>query len=185
MTVEAALLMPLILFVVFSLIYLAFYLHDISRIQGIVDDALKKASLSFKHDSNFITGETNYANINERGAFYLITGSTKQEEETLQKYLQNKLSRGLFITKISGIQTEANKWRIYIRVNVEISISTRGVMNFFDPIAYKIIDGTCSIHNPAETIRMTEVILNTGQKIKGMDAMKKKLEKVKDKIKGK
>lgn len=175
---EAALLMPLILFVIFSLVYLAFYLHDISRIQGIADDALNKASFSFKHDSDFITGETKYANINERGVFYFITGSTKPGQETLQKYLQNKLSGGLFITKITGTQTEVNHWKIYIRINTEISISIRGIMNFFNPIAHKTIEGSITVHNPAETIRMSDVILNTGQKIKGMDEIKKKLEKV-------
>lgn len=178
LTVEAALLMPFILFVVFSLVYLAFYLHDISKIQGIVDDSLKKASFTLKHEADFVTGETSYDNIDKRGVFYLIMGSTESEKETIQNYLQKKLSKGLFLAKITEIQTKVSKWKITITVDMEICISMKGIMDFFRPISKKRITGTSTVHNPAETIRITEVILDTGQKIKGVEALKEKIEKI-------
>ena len=48
-TVEAAFIMPLIILVIFSIVYLSFYLHDYCKLQGTVDLALHKAIFSAKH----------------------------------------------------------------------------------------------------------------------------------------
>lgn len=180
LTVEAAFLMPFILFTIFSLIYVAFYLHDVSKIQGIIDDSLKRASLSFKHDADFETGEVNYDNINNRGVFYQIVSDTKQEEETIQNYLQKRLSKGLYLSKITSVNAIVEKRTITITIGIKVWLSMKGVNDLFQPVSNRNMIGSATVHNPAETIRITEIILETGDKLKGMDALKEKLNKFKN-----
>ena len=52
-TVEAAFIMPLILFVIIALCYLSFYMHDKIIIQSLADDAGYKVSGYKKHESDF------------------------------------------------------------------------------------------------------------------------------------
>lgn len=176
LTVEAALIMPIVIFTLFSLIYLAFYLHDICRIQGMVDKTLNKAGLSVKHEADIATGDVYYEKINDRGVFYLPFGSTKGDEDSIKSYLQKELSEGLFLTDIDEIEVKAGKFDISVSVDTELRLSLRGIQKFFEPYRHRIIEGKCAVHNPAETIRMSEVVLSTGYKIKGIKALKEKIE---------
>jgi len=175
-TVEAVLIVPIVLLAVFFLIYLAFYLHDMARIEGTMDKALMKASYVFKHDADFTTGEPYYETINDRGVFYMLFGNTQQEKKELEKYVKEQLAAGLFIVKVSGIKAEVDKRNIALRVETSLTITNKGVMNLFKQYTKKILVRKSTAHDPAETIRLTEVILDTGDKIKGVDALKSKIE---------
>lgn len=177
-TVEAALIMPIIVFTIFSLIYLSFYLHDRCKIQGIIDKALHKAELTVKHDADFSTGNVYYEEINHRGIFYILFGSTSLEEDNIKKYLQEELDQGLFLAKVTDIKVSVNKFNIGISVWADSMISSKGVNSFLKPLLQIEIEEESQIHNPAELIRFSEIILDTGSKIKGVNALKEKLEKL-------
>ena len=175
-TVEAAYVMPIIIFAIFALIYLAFYLHDRCRIQGEFDKVLHKAGITVKHDVNIKTGEFAYDNINGRGVFYLITGGTEEVEEQMEAYLQKELARGLFLYRITAVTAEYNKFKITFSIEAERKIRIPYFTRVFQSYAIMKITGDCPVHNPAETIRCSEVILETGSEIKGIDEIKEKLE---------
>jgi len=177
-TVEAALVMPVVVFVLFALMYLSFYLHDRCIVQSAVDQTLHRAALTLKHEADFSTGEIYYKEINSRGVFYLPFGSTKAEEDNIRKFLQKELEDGLFLAKISGVHVDVGKFNITISVEADISITMPGVTNIWEPNNYMTVKGKSQIHNPAETIRLSEVILDTGTKIKGVEALKEKLENI-------
>ena len=177
-TVEAALVMPIVLFVITSLICLSFYLHDKCRIEGSVDKALFKASMTLKHNADIETGAVNYENINDRGVFYLLMGSTKVAEGNLQTFLEQELSGGLLSTEVTKITVKAGKLSASIAVEGEFKIPVSGVLDYFNPNPKLVIEVNCPIHNPAEVLRISEVILDTGEKIKGMEALKRKLDKL-------
>ncbi|HKL80100.1 MAG TPA: TadE family protein [Mobilitalea sp.] len=177
-TVEATLLMPIVLFVIISLIYLSFYLHDKSRIEGTVDKALLKASMTLKHEADIETGAVNYEGINNRGVFYLLMGSTNAMEKDIQTFLEQELSGGLLSTEITKVIVTAGKLKVSIDVEGEFEIPIKGVRDYFNPNPKLVIKVNCPIHNPAEILRISEVILDTGKKIKGMEALKEKLDKL-------
>jgi len=174
-TVEAALIMPLIVFILFALIYLSFYLHDRCKVQGVIDQTLHKAGLTVKHEADFSTGEVFYEEINNRGVFYLPFADTGTEEDNIRNYLQTKLKSGLFLARIIDLQVDVGKYNITISVEAEIPISLLGVTDIWKPNNRMIVEGKSQIHNPAETIRFCEVILDTGTKVKGVEALKEKL----------
>jgi len=175
-TVEAAFVMPIVIFTIFALIYLAFYLHDMCRIQGIVDMTLHKVGITVKHEANIVTGDISYEDISERGVFYLILGNTEEEENQIQQYLQQGLSKGLFLTKISSVYVDLGKFKLTAKVEAETKVSLPGVKYLFDPLFSRKVTGEYPVHNPVESIRRAEVILDTGSKIKGMEELKEKLE---------
>ena len=168
-TVEAAFLMPVIFFLIFSFLYLTFYLHDSNRIQGCLDQTLHRTALLINHDYDFAADKIRYEDINKRGAVYSIIGDTKNLEQEICQYVWNEFSDGLFLTKITGVTIEISRFDIEIKVEAETKISLRGALSFFHPNKMRTIKKKYSIHNPAETIRVSEVILDTGAKTKGVE----------------
>lgn len=169
--------MPIVILTVFALIYLSFFLHDRCRLQGIVDQTLHMASLSFKHDADLSTGRAGYDHIGDRGIFYQLQGDRSESEKKLLTYLTSELSRGLWLIKIKNIQTTVHKQEIRLIVQTEASISIPFIKELFAPVAYSEIEGNSQVHDPVETIRCCEVILDTGSQIKGVSELKDKIEK--------
>jgi hypothetical protein len=177
-TVEAALVMPLIVFIIFALLYLTFFLHDKSRIQNAVDKTLHKAALTVKHEADISSGEVYYEDINNRGVFYLPFGSTEEEENKIWDYVSRELQNGLLIADISNIKVNAGKFKIQITVEADMPVSLPGIRQFLKNLSRIKIVESSQIHNPTEQIRVSEVILDTGLKIKGVEALKDKLDNV-------
>ncbi len=178
-TVEAAMVMPIVIFTIFAIIYLAFYLHDMCKVQGMVNKTLHKAGITVKHDADIATGEVLYEDINDRGVFYLLVGSTKNDEETqVQNYLKQELSKGLFISKITAVDVKVGKLKITISVEADTNVSLPIFKYLFDSFSHKEIKGEYPVHNPCETIRCAEVILKTGSQIKGVDKLHEKLKDI-------
>ena len=176
--VEAAFVMPIVIFTVFALIYLAFYLHDRCRIQGIMDLTLHKAGISVKHDCDITTGEVDYNNLGGRGIFYLLLGSTSDDEKQIKDLLKKDLSVGLFLTKVKTLEVNVDKSYIKVSIEADSKITLPGISYLFKTLSHFKVSGEYPIHNPAETIRRAEVILDTGSGIKGVDELKDKLEKI-------
>lgn len=176
-TVEAAFVMPIVVLTVFALIYLAFYLHDYNKIQGTVDLVIHKAGITVKHDADIATGRMSYEDISDRGVFYLLTGDSQVEEHKIGELLGQELSKGLFITYIINTEVEACKLDIKINVLAKTKIGLPLFQNLLNNLLNINMERTYPVHNPAETIRVCEVILDTGSKIKGVDKLKDVIEK--------
>ncbi len=173
-TVEAALVLPIVLFVILAVIFLSFYLYDVCRIEGITDKILHQAAMRMKHESTLATGEIDYQNINDRGVFYLITGSTEEEEAEIEAYLWQELTTGLLCTEVTNIKVTAGKRKVTAAVEAESGVLIKGIWNYFRPKGF-VYEIARPVHNPAESIRFSEVILETGSKIKGLDALQEQI----------
>lgn len=176
-TVEAAFVMPIVIITVFALIYLAFYLHDICKIQAVTDIIIHKAGITVKHDADIVTGDVDYEHINDRGVFYILLGSTDADEKQIKDYLIQKLSKGLFLVEVGNINVDVGKFKISASVQADATVTLPGVQNLFQVFSKTVIAEEYPVHNPAETIRLIEVVLDTGSSIKGVDEAKEKLEK--------
>ncbi len=175
-TVEAAFVMPVVLLAVFALIYLTLQLHDTCRIQGVLDKTLHQAGISYKHKAELASGKVNYAWIGGRGVFYGLLGDRSSEEGELTAYLQQELSEGLFLSRITGLETKVGRTKLRIRIEAETPISLPWIASFFTGFSTTVISGEYPVHNPAETIRLCEIVLDTGSQIKGVELLKSKLE---------
>jgi Flp pilus assembly protein TadG len=176
LTVEAALIMPLVIFMLFALMYITFYLHDRCRIQGAVDKALYKAMLTIKHEADISTGETDYENINTRGVFYQLFGDTKPDEDQILELINNELKGRLLLVKIKAATVTADKFNITVTTRAEAAVSLKGAGSFLTWLPEIKVQEKGEIHNPQELIRIAETVLDTGSKIKGVAAFLEKLE---------
>lgn len=174
-TVEAALVMPIVLFVIYALFYLSFYLHDICRIQNVADMVLSKAAFSIKHIAEINNGKVDYENINDRGVLYLLLGDTSKIEEDIKKHLSQELEDGLICSQIKEIKTKVSKFSIRIEVTSDFILPLKGVYRYFRPDKDNTLLVSCPIHNPAETVRAGEVLLESGKKIKGVEEFVNKI----------
>lgn len=170
-TIEAALILPIVLLVIMTLIYFAFFLHDRNRMQVIADKALHKATMSVKHLSDVRTGEVDYQQLNERGVSYWVAGATEGEELQREKYLEEEYKKGFFCTEVTGVKVTIGRQRITVFAEGRIHIPISGLMKYFRFPKSMTITVEGSIHNPAELIRSCSVILETGQRIKNMDKL--------------
>lgn len=177
-TVEAALIMPMLFYLIFSLFYLSFYLHDINRIQGYLDKMLNRTSILIKHEADIKSGEIIYSKINQRGILYNIVGKSEVLEDDIRSYITEELSDGLFMMQITDIQVKIEKYRIEAKVEIRTRMPIKGVLSFFKPRQQKVIEEQVTIHDPADTIRMSEVILDTGSKVKGLEELSNIVETV-------
>ncbi len=177
-TVEAAFILPLIIFIIFTLVYLAFYLHDRNRMEGIVDQVLHKGAITVKHDADFDTGRVDYANIGNRGVLYPLTDNRTVEEKKIRDYLRQELSTGFFSTELTGIEVMVDAFKVSVTIEGEFHIPMKGILQYFYPGRNITVNALGPIHNPAEFIRISEVVLDTGSRIKGLEDLKDKTDKL-------
>lgn len=169
---------PIVLFVIMSLIYMSFYLHDTTLIKSIIDEAAVKESMVFRHPSNFVTGEIDYDEINGRSITYSVFGDLTDEKEVLEKYLLERLNHGLYIVDVKQINIDVNHSKTEIKVEVNMEIPLKQVREFFGGTSIgKNIKSVAPMYYPAEYARRVEVIYDTSSKIKGFDQLIEKLRK--------
>ncbi len=167
-TVEAAFVMPVIFCVIFTLLYLAFYLHDKSKMQSTIDEALYKAGVSIKYEADIDCEEIKIEQLMEKSIFSVITGYGEEEEIEIEEYLEDKLQKGFFLLRVSSIEVTVKSTNISIEVAAKAGNMLPLLNYLLRPITDLNLNNSFSIHDPAETIRGAEVILETGDKIKGV-----------------
>ncbi len=175
-TVEAVFVMPVVILAVFALLYLSFYLHDASRVQGIINSALHKTAMMDKHITDLGTGRIAYENINDRGVFYPLAGDRSKEERQLAEYLRQQLSEGLFLSKVTRISVEAGVFSWSLEAEVSTAVTMPMFHFLFDRVAHRVISEEYPVHNPADALRQYEVILDTASEIKGVDELRRMIE---------
>lgn len=177
-TIEAVFVLPIVLLTIVSIIYLSFYLHDYNRIQVITDQVLHKATFNLKHEAHIGTGKVNYESIKNQGVIYQLLGIPDSKKNDIEDYLMMKLSRGLFATKITDVHVQSSKLYITIRVEGKFLVPIKGLRSFFPSDKAMIVEAKAAYHNPAEVVRISEIVLDTGSKIKGMKELKEKIGKL-------
>lgn len=175
LTIEAVLVIPVVLLTIVSIIYISFYLHDYNRMQGITDRVLQKLILNIKHESDFETGKVHYEKIKDKEVFYQFRSISDNKTKEIENYLINKLSELLFATKITDVEVDVSRLRTSIKVEGEFQSPVKGLLQVFYSKRNLIVKVSSSNHNPAESVRISEVILDTGSKIKGSEELKGKI----------
>ncbi|NLZ83181.1 MAG: pilus assembly protein [Clostridiales bacterium] len=177
-TVEATIIIPMIFFLIFALFYLGFYLYDLNRIQGVVDNTLNKAGLMIKNEADLSNGDIHYDKIKERPVFTFLSQNTAELEDNIRNYIDSGLNSGLFIMDITHKEVAIADGKIKITIVAKSKISLGGVLNFFKAARQETYESSYTIYNAADFIRKAEIALDTGSRIKGLDKLKENLEKI-------
>jgi Flp pilus assembly protein TadG len=86
-TVEAALILPIILFIIAGLLYLGFYLHDKVKIQSIIDDTSTRGREQIQYEADLETGLIDYSAYRKRSVLYPYFNDSTEKEYKLNTYL--------------------------------------------------------------------------------------------------
>ncbi len=177
-TVEAALIVPFVFFVIIGLLYLGFYMHDKVKIQAILNETAIRGRLLIEKESDIKTGVMNYEAYYKRSIFYSLQKNLIKEGE-IYNYVQLELSRGLFIAKIDTIDIIVTHSNIKIEVIAKMEFPFLEIQQFFTNSGFFIkIENTAEIQNSMEFIRIFNVFTSVTEKAEAADGVLKKLQQV-------
>lgn len=176
-TIEAVFIMPIVLFTMVFIIYLSFYLHDYCRIRGITDGSLHKAAMNLKHEADIDSGRVNYDEIN-KGLLSRIFENSDSKETEIENYISKLLSKGLIATRITDVHVSKKLLNISVRVEGSFKFPLRSLQWIISFDKAMVVEAKSSYHYPADSVRISEVILDTGSKIKGFDKIKESIGKL-------
>lgn len=173
-SVEAALVMPIVLFVIIALCYMAFYQHDKVRIQSVINNAVLEENLCISHNAELETGQISYESLGERSIFYIIQDH-KEEAALLKESLQRQMQSGLFIARVEEIQTQVNGGHIQVEVSCKVQFPFQAVVDYFSGETKMKNRVEIIPHNPAEFVRGYTSIEDATEDNKWFSKIKEKL----------
>ena len=178
-TVEAALILPIILFIIIGLMYLGFYLHDKVKIQSIINDTSTRGGELIQYEADLETGLIDYDRYQNRSLLYPYFADFSKKEYEIDTYLVERLKRGLFIAKIDSVTVSASSNKIHILVNGHMDIPFREVKQLFTDNGLTFSnESTMEIHNTVEFIRIFDVFSGVAEKVKFIDEILQNLQRL-------
>lgn len=178
-TVEAALILPIIIFIIIGLLYLGFYLHDKVKVQSVIDDTATRGREWIQCETNLETGIMDSSSYRNRSLLYPYFSDYKEKEYEIKTYLMNQLNSGLFILKLDAVTVSASSNRIYIMVNGHMQVPFGEVKQLFTNTGLSFQDESkIEIHHSVEFIRIFEVFSGVAEKVKFIDEILQRLHKV-------
>lgn len=137
--------MPIVLMVIFALVYLGFYLYDNLVIQTVLERNEREAVERIRHEGNLETKEIYYEKINEK----VDKEKLKRELESL---ISRELEKNLFITEVSDIKVELGLINVKVTYKCQLRINTGNLIFLFGK-GNKKAEEKVMIYNPMKVIR--------------------------------
>jgi len=176
-TLEAAILLPLILFIITALLYTALLLHDWKSAMGAVHLITMEGEAVARKSMEPVTGSIDYEKYLSRGIFEGTRDYTREETElegVLTKYIEDKG----FITSIEDLKVELTSKGIRIYIYLEFNLPITGISKLFKKSGtdYKYEDYKSFDIQP-EFIRVFRIMMDTGENLPGADTILSSLKK--------
>lgn len=179
-TVEAAFVVPIVLFVIVALIYLTFYLHDRVRLEEVVESALRQGNLLVVQRSLLDGKSVDYSKCNELGNWGYWKISYGTEELQIKEYLEGELEQGFFFLSKESVSCEVNGFLIEVKVKMRGKISLNPIQNFWKSEPEVTLKRSIPIHNPEEVLRIYEGLQIIVESTESAEFIKNYMEKFKN-----
>ncbi|TCT11646.1 TadE-like protein [Natranaerovirga pectinivora] len=143
-TIEAAFIMPIIIITIITLIYMTFYLHDMTYLQSVANNTAMKGAQSLKYiDVDMNTMNINYENINNRFIYWRNTNLNHRRGD-LKSHFNNQIKNKLFQVQAKDITvyTEIESKGLNKYLKVDAIAEFRTPFNFIS----QILNGGKTIH---------------------------------------
>lgn len=176
-TLEAAILFPMILFIITALLYTCFLLHDKAAIEGAVHHIVLEGEKTAKKSMDPVSETIDYESYIKEGILGLLYDN-REEEASLKTLLQNTIMGKVWIAHISNVTVEIKQNEANVCVNYGFDMPIRGIWEFFNSggteFSYKEIK---SFDNNEEFIRVFQIAMDTGEELPGADSILNMLQK--------
>ena len=182
-TVEAALIFPLVIFIIVGLIYLAFYLHDLGKVQAILYEGQIRAKGLINNETDINDKILSYDNYIDRTCFYPIDNKFRKKEDEIKKYIEKKSKNTLIISNVRNINVKANAFSVSLEAEVDFEFPFKIVQEFFKGNENTVVKSNEYIHSPTSLIRGYEVASSVGRKVDIIKIVNEKQKKLFELIK--
>lgn len=157
LTLEAALVFPIILLIVFSIIYLGFYMHDKVKLEGVIDNGLMLGRNLVKYEIDMVTNKQNITK-------YLMNNRVINENDNLYKegiineYLQKELEKGFFLADTTKVDTKISGNEITVMVNGYMNIPFIEFRRYFEESSLTFrVEHKVQVHQTMNDIRKLDI----------------------------
>lgn len=176
-TLEAAILFPLILFIITALLYTCFLLHDKAIIEGAVHLTVLDGEKAAKKSMDPVLKEIDYDRFIKNGIFQPLYNSGK-EEAAMKTVLQNNISQMVMLAQVYGVTVEIKQDEVNARVDYGFHMPIRGIWEIFKSGGTEFTySEKKSFDNNEEFIRIFQIAMDTGKELPGADSILKMLQK--------
>ena len=168
-TVEASIVVPIVIFSIIAVILMGLILYQRAVLQSIADKAVREGAASWESlSADTATGKTNISGLDDNGLYWrLFEADSEEKRVRLERYTEALLARKN-ILKPESRSTSAvvRDYIIYKRLELSIEYSYRlpggAVMRIFgsDGRLRLKVTSFAVIDDPAELIRNTDFILD-------------------------
>ena len=156
MTVEAVFVVPIVIFVIFALMYLTFELHDKVRMETVMERALGKGDFLVSQRGREDGSACDYESVNKNGNWGYFRSNYKEQEEAITDYLKEELGKGFFNVQMEKVICEINGFHIQIKIVMRKSVSLHPIKNLLGESSYVTLERKRILHSPEEMLRVME-----------------------------
>lgn len=176
-TVEAALVMPVIFMVIFSLMYMSLILHDKVVLQSVAEEALVRCNQICQKPSDIMSSQIYYNRLLDVS----LLGSEKEKhKDEVAYYIQQALKRTLVLCEMGSMNIVIEEDYCQVEITADSKIHLPMVLKAVGKNTQIKVEEERKYHNPGNFARQTEAIMGTVEQIKGMDRILEFLQKVND-----
>ena len=177
-TIEAALIFPFILYIIFALIYLGFYLHDYGKVKTIIYESQIRGKGLVRNEANIVSGSIPYQECINRTIFYPVHNDFELKEKQISNYIDSKSRNILLISEIKDINVDVELFNIKTKVLLKMNFPIKTIERLFLGDEEITIECKEKIHNPTDFIRGYEVASNIGKKIDIVNQLVSQIKKI-------
>lgn len=181
-TVEISMIFPIVMYVIFSIVYAGMYLHDYLVIQQTINEIVIESNTAAKYPMESGGEHISYSHINDRGIFFFIDSDYSNENNIYSSCLMEALEKNLLITKVTQPKVEITCTQISVSVecNVKIPIAPVRLLLGEKKLNYKEIS-EAEVFYPTDFVRKFTVLSSIAE---GTEIGDESIKKLRDIIRG-
>lgn len=149
--------MPIVIFVIVSVIFMAFYLHDRSRVRNILDYGADIGGLYARWECSQYGDKIYFEKIKEQPPFFRLTGRLDRENRMLREWVREKLHRNFYLSYSEEPEITITHQTVLIRMPVRLILPVKQVIPYFKRKRY-FEEARAAVHNPAEFVRIYDTL---------------------------
>ncbi len=177
-TVEAALIFPIVFFIVCGLIDVSFFLRDRALAEAAVSRASARAVMQQKYAIDYTSQQADFTKIEQENIADRTIGRTKETQEATKEYLNDQLEAVTFAS-ITEEEVLVTQWKVTVRVHVKFhSVFFSAIDTLADDLFTTDISKEQSIYNPVEVTRIAAALYETAEGIQGAETIMDKIGKM-------
>lgn len=184
LTVEAALIFPIVIFAVMCIIYIGIYLHDVTSLEVIVNETSDRYQLAYAKKIDFDTGKAlSDESRLDKGLYWRLTYN-KSLNNNAQSYIKNQVKKRLIMNNEeikTNIKLDNYILKKYITITVDKDfdlpvILINNLLKLRDANLHMCVDSRVFINDPCELIRNVNLIDDMTDYVPAINKIKDKYE---------